>query len=114
MIFATVAEYAGTSVRVETGFEQAFFEGVELTAMDSNRHLGYLSRNPALKFVVMSPFSSSSQTMGGTTRSTPVSGSLLAVEKDEDGEEDEADGDNRGAGGGVLGWLNNRYFLCFS
>lgn len=73
--------------------------------MDSDRHLRYLSRNLALKFVVMSPFSSSSQTMGGTTRSTPVSGSLLAVEEDEDEENDEADGEDRGVGGRVLGWV---------
>ena len=105
MISATVVEYAGTSVGVETGFEQALFEGVGLTVMDSDRHLCYLSQNPALKFVVMSPFSSSSQTMGGTTLSTPVSGSLLAVEEDEDEEEDEANGEDRGVGGGVLGWV---------
>lgn len=51
--------------------------------------------------------------MGGTTRSTHVSVSLLAVEEDEDREEDEVDGEDKGAGGGVLRWLNNRFFLCF-
>lgn len=44
MIFATVAECAGTGVGIETGFEQAgfgqaLFEKVGLTAMDSDRHL---------------------------------------------------------------------------
>ena len=39
--------------------------------------------------------------MRGTTQSTLISGSLLAVEEDEV-EEDEADGEDRGAGGRVL------------
>ena len=107
MISATVAECTGTGVEIETGFEQAgfgqaLFEKVGLPAMDSDRHLRYLSQNPALKFVVMSLSSFSSQTMGGTPQSTLVSGSLLAVEKDEDGDNDETDGEGRGAYGRVL------------
>lgn len=40
--------------------------------------------------------------MGGTPQSTAVSGSLLAVEEDENGENDEIDGESRGAYGRVL------------
>lgn len=40
--------------------------------------------------------------MGGTPQSTPVSSSLLAVEEDEDGENDETDEEGRGAYGRVL------------
>lgn len=40
--------------------------------------------------------------MGGTPQSTLVSSSLLAVEEDEDGENDETDGEDKGAYGRVL------------
>ena len=40
--------------------------------------------------------------MGGTTLSTPVSGSLLGTEKNEDEEEEEADGEDGGVDGKVL------------
>lgn len=49
--------------------------------MDLDKRLRCLSLNPALKFTTMS---SSSQTMGGTTNSTPISDSMLAIEEDED------------------------------
>lgn len=68
--------------------------------MDLDRRLCCLSQNLSLNFEAMSSSSSSSsQTMGGTTRSTPVSGSLP---EDENDEKDEANGENRGAGGRVL------------
>ena len=51
--------------------------------------------------------------MGDNTRSTPISGSLLAVEEDEDEEEDEVDGEDRGAGGGVLALLVGRITSLF-
>lgn len=69
--------------------------------MDLDRRLRCLSQNSSLNFEAMSSSSSSSssQTMGGTTRSTPVSGSLP---EDENDEKDEANGENGGAGGKVL------------
>ncbi|KAJ9709478.1 hypothetical protein PVL29_001116 [Vitis rotundifolia] len=71
--------------------------------MDSNRRLRYLSRNLTLKFEAMSSSSSfSSQIMGGTTLSTPVSGSLLEAEEDEDDEEVEANREEGDVGGRVL------------
>lgn len=70
--------------------------------MDLDRCLHYLSRNPALKFVAMSPSSSSTQIMGGATRSSLVSGSLLVVEEDEDKKEDDVDGKDKRVGGRVL------------
>lgn len=69
--------------------------------MDLDRCLCYLSRNLALKFVAMS-HSSSTQTMGGATRSSLVSGSLLVVEEDEDEKEDDVDGKDEIVGGRVL------------
>ena len=71
--------------------------------MDSDRRLHYLSWNPALWYDAMSLFSpSSSQTMVHTTHSALASGSLLGVEEDEDKEEDEVNGKDEGARGGVL------------
>ncbi|KAJ9678873.1 hypothetical protein PVL29_020923 [Vitis rotundifolia] len=77
-----------------------------MTVMDLNKRLHFLSLNLALRFAVMSSSSSSLQTMGGTTNSTPISGlvlasdrstpvssSVLTVEEDEDGEEVEAIGE---------------------
>ena len=49
--------------------------------------------NPALKFSAISSSLSSLQTMGGTTGSTPMSGSVLAVEENEDAEEVEVKGE---------------------
>lgn len=49
----------------------------------------------------MSP-SSSLQTMGSTTTSILVSGSLLAVKEEENSKENEVDGEDKGAGGGIL------------
>lgn len=40
--------------------------------------------------------------MGNTTRSTPISGSLLLAQEDEDNEEDEVDREYVEAGGGIL------------
>lgn len=104
---AIIVEDVGIGAGVETGSGQAgsgqtLFEGVGLIAMDLNRCLRCLSRNPALKFVAMSLSSSFSQILGGTTRSTPAFGSLMRAEEDEDGEEDEADGEDGGVGGRVL------------
>lgn len=68
--------------------------------MDLDRRLRCLSQNSSLNFEAMSSSSSSSsQTMGGTTRSIPVSGSLP---EDENDEKDEANGENGDAGGRVL------------
>lgn len=61
----------------------------------------------------MSHFSSSSQTIGGTTQSTFVSGSLLGAKEDEDDEKDEVDGEDGGAGGGVLALLVGRTTSLF-
>ena len=71
--------------------------------MDLNRCLHYLSLNLVLKFAAMSSSSSSSQVKGGTTGSTPISGSMLAAnrstymsdsmlvaEEDDEGDEVEA------------------------
>ena len=71
--------------------------------MDLNRCLHYLSLNLVLKFAAMSSSFSSSQVIGGTTGSTPISGSMLATnrstymsdsmlvaEEDDDGDEVEA------------------------
>lgn len=49
--------------------------------MDLNRRLRCLSLNPTLRFETMSFSSSSSQVMKGTTNSTSVSSSVLAVDK---------------------------------
>ena len=103
---ATAVAVAGgtdTGIRVGAGSKQALLEGVGLTAIDSDRRLRCLSRNPALKFEVISYSSSfSSQIMGDTTQLTLIFGSLLEVEEDEDDEENEADGEDGDAGGGVL------------
>lgn len=40
--------------------------------------------------------------MGGTTRSTPISSSLLGTEKNEDEEEEKAEGEDGGVDGKVL------------
>ena len=40
--------------------------------------------------------------MRGTTRSTPVFGSLLEAEEDKDDEEDETNGEDESAGGGII------------
>lgn len=61
----------------------------------------------------MSLFSSSSQTMGGTIRSTFVSGSLLGAKEDEDNEKDEVDGEDGGADGRVLALLASRTTSLF-
>lgn len=101
---ATVVECTGTGEGVEAGFRQAFLEGVRLTTMDSDRRLHCLSRNPILKLeaISSSSSSSSSQIIGGTTRLTPVSGSWLEDEEDENDEEDGADEENMDARGRVL------------
>ena len=107
MVSTAIVEDDGIGVGAKTSFGQAnfgqaLFEGVGLIIMDSIRHLRCLSQNLALKFVAMSLSSFSTQTMGDNTRSTPISGSLLAVEEDEDEEEDEVDGEDRGAGDRVF------------
>ena len=51
--------------------------------------------------------------MRGTTRPTFVSGSLLGAKEDEDDENDEVDGEDRGAGGGVLALLVGRITSLF-
>lgn len=66
--------------------------------MDLDRCLCYLSLNPALKFIAMSPSSFSTQTMEGATWSTLVSSSLLASEEDEG----DVDGEDERVGGRVL------------
>lgn len=101
MMPTIVIEGTGTSARAETGSKQissgqGLLEGARFTMMDLDRHLCCLSLKSTLKFATMSPFSSSSQAMGGTTSSTPVFGLVLTAE------EDEADGENRDADGGVL------------
>ena len=107
MMPTAVVEGSSTSVRAETGSKQigsgqVLLEGVGFTMMDSDRHLCCLSLKPTLKFVAMSSSSFSSQTIGGTTSSTPVFNSVLATEEDEDEEKDEVDGENGDANGGVL------------
>lgn len=83
------------------GSGQAFFEGDGLIAMNSDKRLCCLSRTPTLKLeVISSSSSSSSQIIGGTGRSTPTFGSLLENKDDE--EENEANDENREAGGKVL------------
>ena len=111
MISTAIVEGTGTSGGTETGFEQAFLEGIRLTSMDLNRCLRCLSQNLTLKFEVI-PFSSSfsSQIMGGTTQSTHVSSLLLEAEDDED---DEADGENENVGGGVLALRTTRAACSF-
>ena len=96
MVSTAIVEDDGTGVGAKT------IEGVGLTIMDSIRHLRCLSQNLALKFVAMSLSSSSSQTMGDNTQSTPICSSLLPVEEDEDEKEDEVDGEDRGAGDRVF------------
>lgn len=82
---------ASTNARAETGFKQigsrqGLLEGARFTMMDLDKHLLCLSLKSALKFATMSSSSSSSQAMGSTTNSTPIFGSVLAVEEDEEGE----------------------------
>ena len=118
VIFIAIVKSADTGARAEIGSEQAgskqaLFEGEWLTIMVLNRHLRYLSWNPALKFEVMSHSSSSSQTIGGTTRPIFVSGSLLGAKEDEDDEKDEVNGEDGGAGGGVLALLVGRTTSLF-
>lgn len=107
VISTAIVEDASVGTGVEIGFRQVgswhtIFEGLGLTMMDLNRCLRYLSQNPALKFVAMSPSSSSTQTMGGATRSTLVFGSLLAAEEDEDKKENDVDGEDERVSGRVL------------
>ena len=83
------------SVGAKAGFEQAFLEGVGLTAMDLDRCLHCLSRNSALKFEAISSSFYSSQIIGDTTWSTHASGSPLEDEEDGDDEDDEADGEEK-------------------
>lgn len=79
------------------------FEEIGLTAMDSDRCLRCLSQNLTLNFEAISSSSFSSfQIMRGTTRSTPVFGSLLEAEEDKDDEEDETNGEDESAGGGII------------
>ena len=90
-------------VSKQASSRQDLFEGIGLTIMDSNRRLRCLSQNVVLNFEAMShSSSSSSQTMGDTTLSTPISGSLSKAKEDEDDEEDEVDGEDKGAGGRVF------------
>lgn len=120
MISTAMVKEASVGTGVEIGFGQVgswqtIFEGVGLTMMDLDWCLHYLSRNPALKFVAMS-HSSSTQTMGGATRSSLVSGSLLVVEEDEDEKEDDVDGKDKRVGGRVLTpWVGRvvGYFFLF-
>lgn len=71
VISTTIVEGAGIGGGAEIGSEQAgsgqaLFKEVGLIAMDLDRCLCYLSRNPTLKFEVISSSSSSSlQIMGG-------------------------------------------------
>lgn len=54
--------------------------------------------------------------MGGTTRSTPISGSLLGIEKNEDDEEEKAEEEDGGVDGKVLAPWKSRVagiFLLF-
>lgn len=91
--------------------EQGLLEGGEMIVMDSDRCLRCLSLNLTLKFATISSSLSSSQMMGSTTSSTPVSGSVLAddrstlvsglvlaIEKDEDAEEAEVEGEGNADG----------------
>lgn len=101
MMPTVVIEGTDTSARAEIGSKQissgqGLLEGARFTMMDLDRHLRCLSLKSTLKFATMSPFSSSSQAMGGTISSTPVFCSVLAVE------EDEVDGENKDSDGGVL------------
>lgn len=96
------------------GSKQSLLEGGEMTVMDSDRRLRYLSLNSVLRFVTMSLFSFSLQAMRGTTnstpvfssvlaidQSTPVSSSVLAAERDENGKETKAEGEEEDANGRV-------------
>lgn len=110
LVLAVVAKGSSTGAMAKIGFghrgsKQSLLEGGKMTVMDSDRCLRRLSLNSILRFVTMSLFSFSSQAMGGTTnstpvfnlvlatdQSTPVSGSVLVAERDEDGEETEVKG----------------------
>ena len=107
MLIAT-ANDTGTGAITRTGSgqritRQGLLEKRGMTVMDLNRCLHYLSLNPVLKFAAMSFSFYSSQVIGGTTDSTPISGSVLAAnrstsvsdsmlvaEEDEEGDEVEA------------------------
>ncbi|KAJ9692906.1 hypothetical protein PVL29_011828 [Vitis rotundifolia] len=96
---AIVVEGANLDRGSEAGFGQAFSEGEGLIAMDSYKHLCYLSRNLTLKLEAISfSSSSSSQIIGGTSWPTPTFGSLLEDEEDGEDDEDEADDENREVG----------------
>ena len=90
---AAVVSRAGMDEIARIGSRQAFFEGVGLIVMDSDKHLHCLSQNSALRLEAISFSSSSSQIIGGTSRLTLVSSSLLQDEEDEDDETDEEDED---------------------
>ena len=105
MMPTAVVEGTSTGVRAETsskqiGSRQVLLKGVGFTMMDSDRHLYCLSLKPTLKFVAMSSSSFSLQAIGGI--STPVFGSVLATEEDENEEKDEVDGEDGDANEGVL------------
>lgn len=100
MIAATVVGSVGMDKGSRAGFEQAFFEGEGLTAMDLNRRLRWLSQNPTLKLEAISSSSSSSlQIKWGTSRPTLASRSLLEDKGNEDDKTDDEDGE---VGGRVL------------
>lgn len=93
MTAAAIVGRAGMDEIARVGSKQAFFEGVGLIVMDSDKRLHCLSQNSALKLEAISFSSSSSQIIGGTSRLTPVSSSSLQDEEDEDDETDEEDKD---------------------
>ena len=105
---ATVAAVLG-SVGLDGEFRlsagRAFFEGKGLIAIDSDKRLHCLSRNPTLKLeaISSSSSSSSSQIIGGTNRLTPTSALSLEDEENGDDDEDEANNEDKEAGSGVLG-----------
>lgn len=73
VISVAIVEDVSTGAGAEAGSRQALFEGVELTTMDSDRHLRCLSRNLALKFEAMPNFSSSFSQIMGAPPSQPLS-----------------------------------------
>lgn len=95
-----VVNSAGMDEGVRVGSRQAFFEGVGLTTMDLDKRLRCLSQNSTLRLETISSSSfSSSQIIGSASQLTPIFGSSL---KDEENEDDEIDEEDEDAGDGVL------------
>ena len=94
---ATVAAVLG-SVGLDGEFRlsagRAFFEGKGLIAIDSDKRLHCLSRNPTFKLEVIYSSSSFSQIIRGTSRFTPISTLSLEDEKNGEDERDEEDNEN--------------------